>query len=122
MRILPVAPLIFLLQILPNAVAGEQKYRFGMIDDMMNIVGGKVLKDGNNDCSIRDGCHIGDAPVSVVLPITEILSPLRRLQCLNNRCKRAIFQLPPHKYIGYLLHNLCNKVDPNFHGNYFRIV
>ena len=44
----------------------DTQYRFGMIDDMMNVIRRKILKDRDNDRSVCDRCHIGDAPMSVI--------------------------------------------------------
>ena len=37
-----------------------------MIDDVVDIVGGKVLQDGDDYCAVGDCRHVGYAPVSVV--------------------------------------------------------
>ena len=56
----------FFFQMIPNGIAGKEKNRFGVGDDMMYIVRIKILKDGHNDGSISDGCHISNAPTGVV--------------------------------------------------------
>ena len=57
----------FLFQMFPNGVAGKEEYGFGMIDDVMHIVGVEILQNGDDDAAISDDCHIGDAPPGVVL-------------------------------------------------------
>ena len=57
----------FFFQVLPNGVAGEEEYGFGMIDDVMYIIRVEILQDGDHDATISDGSHIGDAPAGIVL-------------------------------------------------------
>ena len=46
-----------------------------MIDDMMNIIRGKILKDRDNDSAIGDCCHVGDAPMRIILADNRYFVP-----------------------------------------------
>ena len=57
---------LFFFQAFPDAVTGKEENGLGMVDDMMHIVGRKVLQDRDDDGSVGDGCHVGDAPVGII--------------------------------------------------------
>ena len=80
----------FFFQMFPNGIAGEEERRFGVVYDMMDIIGVEVLQNGDYDTTVGDGGHIGDAPAGIVLPMTAILSPRRSWQYLKIRCSLAI--------------------------------
>ena len=57
----------FFFQMLPNGIAGKEEYRFGMINDVMYIIGVEILQDRNYDTAISDNRHISDAPAGIIL-------------------------------------------------------
>ena len=54
---------LVLFQIIPDAVADEKENRFGMVDNMMDIIRIKVLKNRHDDGSVRDRGHENHAPM-----------------------------------------------------------
>ena len=57
----------FFFQMLPDGITGEEEYRFGMIDDVMYIIGVEILQNRNHDAAIGDNRHISDAPTGIIL-------------------------------------------------------
>ena len=50
----------------PEGVSQKEELRFGVLDDVVHVVGGEVLEHGYDDCAVGDGCQIGYHPAGVV--------------------------------------------------------
>ena len=57
---------LLLVNHIPEGVAQEEEFRLGVVDDVVDVVGVEVLKDGDNHSTIGDGGQIGDDPAGVV--------------------------------------------------------
>ena len=95
----------------PNGIAGEEERRFGVVYDMMDIIGVEVLQNGDYDTTVGDGGHIGDAPAGIVLADDGYLVAAAQFLALLL-----------HKYSFRFLRNRYSRGGPNSRGNYARIV
>ena len=111
------------LQMLPNGIAGEEERRFGVVYDMMDIIGVEVLQNGDYDTAVGDGGHIGDAPAGIVLADDGYLVAAAQLAVLENKVQSGYFLC--HFAISialvFSIVGIAGEV-PNSRGNYARIV
>lgn len=54
------------VQVLPSLVAHEEQLGFGVVDDVVDVVGLELVQNGDDDCSIGDGGQEGDGPMGAV--------------------------------------------------------
>ncbi len=57
----------FFFQLLPDGIAGEEEYGFGVVDNMVYVVWVEILEYRDYDGTIRDCGHVGNAPAGVIL-------------------------------------------------------
>ena len=81
----------FFFQMFPNGIAGEEERRFGVVYDMMDIIGVEVLQNGDYDTAVGDGGHIGDAPAGIVLADDGYLVAAAQLAVLENKVQSGYF-------------------------------
>ena len=81
----------FFFQMFPNGIAGEEERRFGVVYDMMDIIGVEVLQNGDYDTTVGDGGHIGDAPAGIVLADDGYLVAAAQLAVLENKMQSGYF-------------------------------
>ena len=54
------------VEVFPHLVADKKKLGFGVVDDVVHIVRLELVKNGHDDCTIRQGSEESDSPVRTV--------------------------------------------------------
>ena len=72
--------------------ADKQRLGFGMVDDVVDIVGFELMQNGNDDSSIGNRRQKSDCPVCTVTSQTAILSPGLMPALSNTIWNLAIFR------------------------------
>ncbi len=80
------------IEVFPCPVADKQQLGFGMVDDVVDIVGLELMQNGNDDSSIGNVARKATAQCALLRPQTAILSPGLMPALSNTIWNLAIFR------------------------------